>query len=327
MSATYNNPFFAPEFTGEIIPISLEDPILNIFADGKFDLNCPGSATILKLFAHIQLEALHLTHTILLSTPTFLPISENNTTTTTAHFPEPHPSPSHLTPQETHRTLYYLSLILPQIDVIVSPTTGSASGMTFLQPHRPLPILPGCGSTIAINPQKITKLTTAFQTSNEIAQQILMFDLAILLTHELAHALVFAVLPRNSPSSSSNSSGSLGNAFLGTATADEIGFEFERRLWGGLISMDVGAIYGTQWWNHYEYALTLREWPNPHILDSYAASEDLLTIHTREEMARVGCVWRVSFEYVNRMFRDEFWRGVVGGGGGMLCMQGGRRGF
>lgn len=291
---TAGNPFFTPEFAGPLVAPSLTAPLDPRLSNSTFLLPCAGSQLILSLFAHFLEQALPIFHTLLIQTADTRLVAGRMV----AYFPEPQASTAMLTPNQRDMTLYYLTEVIGQLNVTVGPTVNDAGGTTSIQPTRTITNFPGRGSTITISSLKTQKLNEAFANDQTMAQQVYMFDLAVLLMHELSHAITMAVLPI----------GWGGNCFLGTGHTDEIGYEVENRLFGGLMQKDAGAIYGPAWNECFDHMLVQREWPHPHTLDTYRRTPEFSTLLTQgPEVSRITRIWKVPFSYINGMFLDSFW--------------------
>jgi hypothetical protein len=168
------------------------------------------------------------------------------------------------------------------------------------EPHTGLP---GCGSQIVVNINNVMNLQRAVSQGNVMAQQYWTFRIAHTLFHELAHAIAYAVVPIDFS----------GQCFLGRDYTTEIGFEFERRVFGGLIALnpqpDEAAIVNGD--------IFLHTWPHPSMLHWYNTTGGIQHVFTRDDLSppsRVLCHWTVPISYLNSLFQDDFWDTLPIGG-------------
>lgn len=290
---TTRNPFFTAPFANPILPATLSTAIDPVF-NSKFHLqNCSGAEVVAQLFAHFQRTALHISHPLVHARPQGTP---------TLIFPEPKASAAMLTTRERESTLVGLSVIVNNLDIVVAPLPRGNPGRTTARPERRFVNRPGCGSTITISLERVQDLNAAVAAGDIMLQQYFQFDLARILVHEFAHVISFAVLP---PASD-------GQCFLGDARTTEIGFEFESRVFGGIIGWEYGNTYSLDG-QRIPFTLSQYEWVHVHTLDTYNSNPDPngARIATRGgHFSRVMRKWQVNFDWIAGMFHDAFWRDV-----------------
>ncbi|KXT08754.1 hypothetical protein AC579_6431 [Pseudocercospora musae] len=171
-------------------------------------------------------------------------------------------------------------------------------------PERPLPKLPGSASKIWINTSQYIAIERSFHSRDLAKFFYSLLELTISLIHEVAHAICFAVEPAEDVCE--------GNGFLGPeAACDEIGFEFESRLFGGVFGIQSArtASYYVNGCNCSRSELLgkagFSEWPNAWIVNSYHARQD--PVRTRRELSEEVVRWDVGLERVAEMFQESFW--------------------
>lgn len=283
--------FFDAEIAGILKPTSLTYNIHPLYQPGKFALPCSGSQTISQLFWQFMMQGLHLTEPLLCQ-PFNSHTIDNKLV---AIFPEPKASAGALTGNEQRLALSRLAHVMNLIDFAVGPTTAEA--VTTSKPWVKDSAFPGCGSTITIGFALLKSVNDAFLTENVMLQQYYMFYIAYTMFHEMAHAIAFAVLPIPF----------FGSAILGNDLTDELGFEVQARLFGGLIQPGGGSVLSLGFTNYLDFSLVQKEWAIPHIIDQYAILPHLTPIITRADINRTIRLWRVPFDYINNMFQDTYW--------------------
>lgn len=295
-----------PEYvTDEIVPTSLtdlEDPIFAIFNDGRFHLPCAGSHTVVQLLAHFQAQAINITHTLLLED--FVSFEDGGPKGVKLGV-LPEPRTSALTEEEKEQTLVFLSIIIQGLEIRVGQAMGDYGAEASWAVDRPVPYLPGRCSTITIGSDNLDRINEAFADGNVMAQQYWMFHLAKVIFHELGHVITYAALH----------TATKGNCYLGNALTCEMGYELEKRLFGGLIDKEhPGAIYGPDSSNQLDFGIVQTEWPCPLVLYNYRTIEGIVGIYTRGPPLPTETIvrrWKVPFAYINRMFQDEFWNNLA----------------
>lgn len=296
-----------------IRPTSLNDdlstrPIHRCFHRGHFNLPCPGSETIVRLFSHFQAQTLHLTHAILTGTITTVKVGELDV----PRFPEPKATAALLTPKELDNLEISLDEVISHVEVVFGDAKEiDAGAMTEEQPGRKLPTLPGLGCKITVGRNVINDLEQAFAGNNVMAQQYHMFELARTLYHEFGHVLDGAARTEQSFKN---------GAFLGHGHTEEIGLEMEKRLFGGIIASwqsrlrpVVGGYErsGCQTLGpngrQIDVMIVAYEWPIPHVIERYSNLPDKTFSLQGPSPPAIWREWKVPFSYITRMFQDDFW--------------------
>jgi hypothetical protein len=124
------------------------------------------------------------------------------------------------------------------------------------------------------------------------SQQWASFELALLMLHELVHAVEYAVLPYNLEQ----------QVFLGPAArTTEIGFEVEAMIFGGRLSLHDGQ--GTS------DKVMLSEWPDAETAQDYRdAGQPIQLRGTPKQMKRSwSMLWKVDLDFLEGLFEDQYW--------------------
>jgi hypothetical protein len=223
-------------------------------------------------------------------------------------FPEPKASAGMLTDFERRSTQHHLELVIAQLDVATEPADPTTGGHCTRRPERTFDLLQGCGSTITINLHAIQQLNEAFAAGNQVAQEYWMYTIVVTMCHELAHALANAVLPRGF------------ETYMGTPTyTTELGFEFEHRLFGGHVQLMTGAGRTFSPLGALDGLVVQKQWPSLDTIAVYNTRHSCLgggtqRILYRPDIPRQYISWNVSFDYITRMFQDDFWRNLEAAG-------------
>lgn len=210
-------------------PTSLHDdlstrPMYRVFHRGRFHFPCTGAETINRLFSHVQVQALNITHAILMG-PTSTVMTDGFVTEC---FSEPKATAAMLTSAERDSVEMLLDEIITHLNIGFGETgISDADARTVGDHDQKLPTMPGIASIMVINQHFIDDIETAFAENNIMAQQYHMFALVRVLTHEFAHVLDMAARTAET---------SHNGAFLGSTRTEEVGFEFENKLFGGIIT-------------------------------------------------------------------------------------------
>jgi hypothetical protein len=246
-----------------------------------------------------MLHAMPIFYTLIHRLPSLQPrMTESETRVGT--FPK---SPTELTEGEAEFTEQYLNFIGRELKwTLADGHTGGIAdaGSCTIRPEAPLLKngLLGYGSTIATSPSSVAELNRAVQAGDDDQAEYLSFQLASLWMHELAHAVVFAVLP----------DGGRGQVFLGpNAKTSEVGFEMEASLFGGHLSVlrDEASIAILR------TSLSAKQWPDWTTVKSYGGSDKDNVILTRADQEEINrrwdVVWRVEWSWITRLFDESFW--------------------
>ena len=140
------------------------------------------------------------------------------------------------------------------------------------------------------------------------AMLVLRTQFAVLLAHETVHALV----------SICNGDDDSEPLFY-KALVGEVGFEFEQRLFGGVLQRMLDNDIKQEFRKH-RYANgklsslngvpVLEDWPNHRGLTVYKDCEMRVRDGTRDVIPRYDIAWRVPVTYFQKLFTKAFWEGT-----------------
>ncbi|KXS95924.1 hypothetical protein AC578_5212 [Pseudocercospora eumusae] len=173
-----------------------------------------------------------------------------------------------------------------------------------------LPTLPGYACKIWINPAQYTAIEQAVESGDSARFFYSLLALAVTLLHEVGHAICFAVEPGGKLCT--------GNGFLGPqAVCDEMGFEFESRLFGGVFGI-LTAPTASYYVNRCNCSRTrllgkagFSEWPDRFIIDSYHASGHQISV--RRDASEEVVKWEIGLKWVAELFQERFWENASRG--------------
>lgn len=312
MTTVPRDPFYSGDDVDIVEPTSLNAdvstlPIYRCFYRGQFDLPCAGSQTILKLFAHVQAQSLHIIHAMLAEPkepqPPAVVVGDKKITS----LPEPKSCTAKLTASEREQVEVFLEDIISQTKLEIDRSHMAHYGMCEMRPERPLKTLPGCGSNISIGYNAIDAIAQAFASGNIMAQQYWIFQCVTSLVHEFGHALENAIR-----------GGDWRRRFwLGDGHTSEMDYELENRIFGGILTTihaGDGSNLGHECCTSGPKGLQLDamvlsvEWPSTCKIGDYDHMQTGLEYPTQgPEPPKLFHEWKVPFEYVNQMFQDSFW--------------------
>ncbi|KXT08446.1 hypothetical protein AC579_5611 [Pseudocercospora musae] len=144
-------------------------------------------------------------------------------------------------------------------------------------------------------------------------QLALQFEFAAALVHEVAH------IYRNFMIGGYSNQQDVGEPFLGDSTVAELGFELEKRLFGGHITRvhpdntNVRVYRGPTRPSTLEGILCVLEWPYQQIVYGYeddATDDDpnAMPVRINPNVIRpLDQAWRIHLSEVSRLFDDNFW--------------------
>ncbi|KAF2217035.1 hypothetical protein CERZMDRAFT_81018 [Cercospora zeae-maydis SCOH1-5] len=186
--------------------------------------------------------------------------------------------------------------------------------------HVPLPTLPGTASEILFPESMFNQLAEAEDANDTLWLTYLNFELASTILHELGHACATASVSR----ARSFELGSDGCDHLGPdSQISEIGFDIERRLWGGVptqvefddsLRMISKLEFRCYYRPHDDFlhrvpmTLMMTNWPDKEIVESYPVK-----LHVRGELEGGHKAWFMEIPWMVDLFREEFWEAQGGG--------------
>ncbi|SMR43096.1 unnamed protein product [Zymoseptoria tritici ST99CH_1E4] len=252
----------------------------------------------LRLYGHFIDHALPIFHCLLQMAPKLL-LRNAASDSRIWIYPEPLLS---LTKEQKESTLDYVRRVEEAVDWSIGDPRNTArlgesvEGLTTAQRDRPLLRwgLLGYGSSILINRNMIQAVEDSVRSGDDAAGEMWhSFCLAVLWLHEMSHAVVNAVLPLVDEQR---------EVYLGTtASTDEVGFEVERRIFGGRFQFHKDSILAGK--------VVLKEWPDRQTLAEYRQLG--FSLKTRGSpkalMNDWTVLWRVESAFWQRMFKEEFW--------------------
>lgn len=175
-------------------------------------------------------------------------------------------------------------------------------------------------SAILISRQRLDELKAAHGAQQKDVPYLLyaQFDLAITLVHELAHAY------RNLMHGMFDPEGR--EPFFGDAVVAEVGFELEKRLFGGRIerlwpNIDIhettGQDLSVYCFKHgrnqsqLSGRIVIWEYPYQSLVNTYAGEGNVVDMDVRqgiEELRELDLAWKLPVSFFQQFFRDEFWQ-------------------
>ncbi|SMQ46740.1 unnamed protein product [Zymoseptoria tritici ST99CH_3D7] len=260
------------------------------FIDGEI----PSLLMAIRLYVELVDHALPLFHTLLLREPKILPRIEF-LNSRRWEYPEPHLK---LNREEKYHAWTCLATIGNGLDWIVGEVgrdglTQADTGSTTINHRRPLLVhgLPGYGSVITAAPEIVRHIKDSAKRGDIGAQKWHSFELAATWLHELAHAVVNAVLPYTEQQ----------EVFLGLgATTTEVGFEVEGRVFSGIFAQSEHSMLPGD--------VVLKEWPNLETIRNYQSEYGFEIRGSAAELRDWKVWWKVDRSFWERMFEDSFWK-------------------
>lgn len=314
--------FFEEERLSGVSHPSLSNPIPRFLNFGNWEDDQDDSpkyaAQAFRLVSRTIEQNLPIFHTILAGSQTPCspsPLHANKKTS--LQFREPRKT---LNTQEMIDTRCKLEEMMDQTTfyVLADIPGRPTRGMTSVCPGRNMSTLPGSGCSIGISSRLFEPLMRREVMENPLLSTHYNFMVATTILHELAHAAVYAATPQDM---GDNVIG--GDGYIGcSSSCSEIGFDMENRLWGGIPStritrhttngkqdVDLEHIcYSTSENHKFRSAMVLRDWPDAFPVHAYG---DLVTV--RREGKSIHNIWRVSFNWLQQLFRDDFWESLRSG--------------
>ncbi|KAM3424512.1 hypothetical protein BST61_g6515 [Cercospora zeina] len=185
-----------------------------------------------------------------------------------------------------------------------------------------LPTLPGTISDILFPKSIFDQILDATFAKDNLWLTWLNFELASTILHELGHACVTAAVTRDRQMEL----GSQCCEHLGyDSPVAEIGFEIERRLWGGIpmqvqfedsLRMVARLDFKCFWrpddddaTGRVPVTLVMGHWPNKELVNAYP-----YPLHVRSELELEEKGWHVDLDWLVDLFREEFWEAQGGVG-------------
>ncbi|EME78916.1 uncharacterized protein MYCFIDRAFT_178999 [Pseudocercospora fijiensis CIRAD86] len=240
--------------------------------------------------------ALPFWHALLVSTPVVYPS-------------EACPAPKEtLTDAEKWDTIAKLEELAQALTITFGEIGEGVSGETRAS-LRTLATMPGRGADIIISQEYLNEINATTEAEDVINFQILCFRVATTVVHELAHAAALANsgMPQPFP-----------NTFIGDSQSNEIGFEIEKYLFGGVLDLETffGPEYGDiPYYAHnnitsrVNYRLILLDWPDKDVIDMYRESGASCACHAKLPPARIS--WTTSFLHISCVFQNSYWQDIV----------------
>ncbi|KAF7187470.1 hypothetical protein HII31_11210 [Pseudocercospora fuligena] len=235
--------------------------------------------------------ALPFWHALLVSTPVVYPS-------------EAYPAPKGtLTDAEKWETLRKLEDLANALTIIFDELAEYDLGATWTT-KRTLVTMPGRGAHIVLNQEFLNRINATTEAEDPIAFQILCLRIATTIVHELAHAgaLANSGMPYPNP-----------NAFIGDSKSNEIGFEIEKYLFGGIFDLDSFGLKNSNGWYYahnnvpsgINYRLLMIDWPNNDMVNHYA--ERNADCACMAKLPPGGIYWTISFLHISRLFQKSYW--------------------
>ena len=269
------------------------------------------AAQAFRLVDRTLQQSLPIWHAILCGGPVpCSPSPPRGNKNTWVQFREPRKS---LNAQEINDTECKLEEMLEMTTFyVLADIPGNPGGRTSPRADRKMTKLPGLGCSIGIRSFYFEQLGLKEVKENPLRSLYYNFIVASNILHELAHAAVLAAVPEDMRATT----GSGGNGHLGFSShCSEIGFEMESRLWGGIMSTRTikredlkreHVCYSTSENHAFGSAIVLRDWPDAPMVDRYGPNK----VSVRRKVKPVRNIWRVSFHWLQKLFRDDFWQSL-----------------
>lgn len=153
------------------------------------------------------------------------------------------------------------------------------------------------GCMALMNLRRSTVWTFRNYTEHSLLRLVYQFELAKTIVHEMAHVLTIAIHgPRHD------------EVWYDTACCNEIGFEIELALFGGIIDMmDIGQFRGNNAPPTPVQVLVREQYPAQRFIQMYANSTTSPKISNRCAIDKYSVVDRIPFQFVASMFEERFW--------------------
>ncbi|KXS98291.1 hypothetical protein AC579_6012 [Pseudocercospora musae] len=207
-------------------------------------------------------------------------------------------------------TLMKLEELANALTIIFGELPEQVNGETWTT-TRPLSTMPGRGAHIVISQEYLTQINATSEAEDPINFQILCLRIAITIVHELAHAAALANSGRPDPD---------GNTFMGDSQSNEIGFEIEKYLFGGILDLDPffseSENRNDGWYyahnnmpSRIKYRIVMLDWPNNDMVNHYAATG--ASCACLAHLPPAGLYWTTSFLHISRLFQKSYWDHAV----------------
>ena len=220
-----------------------------------------------------------------------------------------------LTKKQTVETAHKFMEIADKLQICVRDLSDRFADGTTEWTREKLEFSPGYAAKITIGKRHFDQIRLASETGNTFLLTLHSLTLCNTFLHELAHVVAGARSDSSSDMCHSleRPDFSVGCAHLGDSCTDEIGFEVENRIWGGIFStmeMERDNIYTVgcgKTADSTHIPLGMRDWPNhPHT----AGYVSMNMIDIRGKINPVHCVWHVSAHWISNLFQEDFWSTV-----------------
>ncbi|KXT03361.1 hypothetical protein AC578_3973 [Pseudocercospora eumusae] len=216
-----------------------------------------------------------------------------------------------LTDMDRFETVSKLEEVAKALDMVFGELPPHINGETWYT-TRTLLTMPGRGANIILNQDYLDQINATTEAEDPVNFQIVCLRLASTIVHELAHAAALANCGRETPHS---------NAFIGDSKSDEIGFELEKYLFGGILDLDPffeGSEIrdGERWYfahnntpSRINYRLLMFDWPNRDTVNNYMTIGAPCTCLAT--LPPGGISWTTSFLHISRLFQKSYWNHAV----------------